>query len=216
MRNQEINQTYTPKKTGGKRIFKSHFVEFFTNTPAYVAISMFLLSGILMSYYSYYNEILNATQILILFPFGLFSFTLVEYFMHRYVFHMEITTRIKEKVQYGTHGVHHEYPNDLGRVVMPPLLSIPLASILFFIAFFVAGKWAYAFMAGFFTGYGLYLFVHYIVHAWKMPKNALKTLWIYHNIHHFQDEDVAFGVTSHIWDRAFGTMPEMQVRKTKK
>ena len=216
MMRQEINQTYTPKKTGGKRIFQSRFIEFFTNTHAYVAISLFILSGLLISYYAYLNEILSSTQVLVLFPIGLFSFTLVEYFVHRYVFHMEITTRIKEKIQYGTHGVHHEYPNDLGRVVMPPLLSIPLASILFFIAFFVVGKWAYAFMAGFFTGYGLYLFVHYIVHAWKMPKNTFKTLWIYHNVHHFQDEDVAFGVTSHIWDRVFGTMPEVQVGKTKK
>ena len=216
MKRHNINQTYAPNGEGRKTIFQSRFVEFFTKTHPYVAISMFIIIGITMSYYAYSNSILSGTQLLYLFPIGLLSFTLVEYFVHRYVFHMEITTKIKEKIQYGAHGVHHEFPNDRARIVMPPLLSLPLASILFFIAFFVAGKWAFAFMAGFFTGYGLYLFVHYIVHAWKMPKNALKTLWIYHNIHHFQDEEVAFGVTSHLWDRVFRTMPEIQVGKTKK
>lgn len=216
MKQANINQTYTPQKKGAKLMFQSKFGEFFTKTNPFVAISLFILAGIVLSLYAFFSDILSGIQILVVFPLGVLSFTLVEYFVHRYVFHMDITTRIREKLQYGAHGVHHEYPNDLGRIVMPPILSIPLASILFFIAFFVSGKWAFAFMAGFFTGYGFYLFVHYIVHAWKMPNNALKTLWIYHNIHHFKDEDVAFGVTSHLWDKVFGTMPEVQAGKTKK
>lgn len=216
MKTNEINQTYSPKKEGRKVIFKSGFVEFFTQTHPYVAITMFILIGVILNLYAYLNQLLNISQILILFPLGLFSFTLVEYVVHRYVFHMEITNKIKEKIQYGAHGVHHEYPNDQSRLVMPPVLSLPISTILFFITYLIAGKWAFSFMAGFFTGYGLYLFVHYIVHAWKMPNNKFKTLWIYHNIHHFQNEEVAFGVSSHIWDRIFGTMPEIKAGKTKK
>lgn len=216
MKSQEINQTYSPKVSGKKKIFRTRFGEFFTHTHPYVAISMFLVIGILLVGYSLYHNILTALQAAILFPIGVFSFTFVEYMVHRHVFHMEITNKIRERIQYGAHGVHHEYPNDQGRLVMPPVLSLPLASILFFIAYLIAGKWAFGFMAGFFTGYGMYLFVHYIVHAWKMPKNNFKTLWLYHNIHHFQNEDVAFGVTSHFWDRVFGTMPEYKAGKTKK
>jgi len=93
---------------------------------------------------------------------------------------------------------------------MPPIFSIPITTILFYIAYIILGDGAFVIMGGVFSGYGLYLFVHYIVHAWKMPKNKFKTLWVFHNIHHFKDEEVAYGVSSHLWDRVFGTMPEFQ------
>lgn len=216
MKTRKTNQTYSPKEAGKKKMFQSQFVELFTHTHPYVAISMFIIIGIVLSSYAFINHLIDFYSLLILFPIGIFTFTFVEYMVHRFVFHMEITNKIKEKIQYGAHGVHHEYPNDEGRLVMPPLLSLPLSTLLFFIAYLIAGNFAFAFMAGFFTGYGLYLFVHYIVHAWKMPKNNFKTLWLYHNIHHYQNEEVAFGVTSHFWDRVFGTMPDLQVGKTKK
>jgi sterol desaturase/sphingolipid hydroxylase (fatty acid hydroxylase superfamily) len=216
MKTQEIKQTYIPKVSGKKTVFTSQFGEFFTHTHPYVAISLFIVIGLSLSLYALLNDRISTFELSLFYPLGLFSFTLVEYVVHRYVFHMAITTKIKEKIQYGAHGVHHEYPNDQGRLVMPPVLSIPLSSILFYSAYLIFGNWAFAFMGGFFTGYGLYLFVHYIVHAWKMPKNSFKTLWLYHNIHHFQNENVAYGVTSHFWDRVFGTMPEFQAGKTKK
>ncbi|MEX2379667.1 MAG: sterol desaturase family protein, partial [Vicingaceae bacterium] len=39
------------------------------------------------------------------------------------------------------------------------------------------------------------------------PKNFLKQLWIHHSIHHYQEDDKAFGVSSPLWDYVFGTMP---------
>lgn len=216
MKTKGINQTYTPKSNGRKVIFNSGFKEFFTQTHPYIAIFLFIIIGLSLTFYAYINQLISSYTVLILLPLGIFSFTFVEYMIHRYLFHMDISNKIRERIQYGAHGVHHEYPNDQGRLVMPPLLSIPLSTILFFIAYLVIGNLAFSFMGGFFVGYGLYLFVHYIVHAWKMPKNIFKTLWIYHNIHHYQNEEVAFGVTSPLWDRIFGTMPEYKAGKTKK
>lgn len=216
MKTQEINQTYTPKGNGRKVIFNSGFAEFFTQTHPFVAIFLFITIGLSLNFYAYSIDLISGSDLLIFLPLGIFSFTFVEYMIHRYLFHMDISNKIREKIQYGAHGVHHEYPNDQGRLVMPLLLSIPLSSILFLIAYFAIGNLAFTFMGGFFAGYGLYLFVHYIVHAWKMPKNIFKTLWIYHNIHHYQNEEVAFGVTSPFWDRVFGTMPEYKAGKTKK
>lgn len=211
-----MKQTYKPIKKSKKTIFRSRFVEVFTNTHPYVAILMFVLIGLFLNLYAYYNHLLSGKQVLIMYPIGIFSFTLVEYLIHRFVFHMEITSKIKEKIQYATHGIHHEFPNDRGRLVMPPVLSLPITLILFLLTYAIAGKWAFSLMGGLFTGYGLYLFVHYIVHAWKMPKNNFKTLWIYHNIHHFKNEEVAFGVSSHFWDRIFRTMPDYKAGKTNK
>ncbi len=205
-----MKQSYAPERKGQETIFQSRFLAFFTNTNPYVAISIFVIGGFFLTLYAYSNHLLTTIQILIIYPLGIISFTLIEYLVHRYLFHMNITTKIRKRIQYLTHGVHHKFPNDMGRLVMPPIFSIPITTILFYIAYIILGDRAFVIMGGVFSGYGLYLFVHYIVHAWKMPKNKFKTLWIFHNIHHFQDEEVAYGVSSHLWDRVFGTMPEFQ------
>ena len=135
MNQREFKQTYQPKGAGRKEIFRSSFAEIFTKTHPVVAISLFILIGILLFIYAVYNQVLLIQQLIPLLFLGIFTFTLVEYLVHRFVFHMELTNRIREKIQYGAHGVHHEFPNDRARLVMPPLLSIPLATIVFLFIF---------------------------------------------------------------------------------
>ena len=211
-----MNQTYQPKATGQKKVFKYKGLEVFTKTHSYIPVSLFIIAGIVLSIYALNEHILSVPELLISYFAGLIVFTFVEYMMHRYIFHMALTTSIRKKTQYLFHGVHHEYPRDKERLAMPPLASIALAIIIFGLINLIMGRWSYGFVAGFLNGYALYLFVHYIVHAWKMPQNKLKTLWLYHNIHHYQDETVAFGVSSHLWDKIFGTLPNKKTGKTKR
>jgi sterol desaturase/sphingolipid hydroxylase (fatty acid hydroxylase superfamily) len=211
-----MNQTYQPKATGQKRVFKYKGLEVFTKTHSYIPISIFIFTGIFLIIYAYSNQILSGTALVASYITGIFLFTFVEYMVHRYVFHMALTTSIRKKIQYLFHGVHHEYPKDKDRLAMPPLASITLAVLVFGAANLIMGKWSYGFIAGFLNGYALYLFVHYIVHAWKMPQNRFKTLWLYHNIHHYQNENVAYGVSTHLWDMVFNTLPEKINKKTKK
>jgi sterol desaturase/sphingolipid hydroxylase (fatty acid hydroxylase superfamily) len=157
--------------------------------------------------YAFTFSSLPAYLIGILFVSGFLIFTLIEYFVHRYVFHMEPDTEIKEKIQYNFHGVHHEYPKDKGRLAMPPVLSVLLAAILLYVFHFVIGEYTFAFLPGFVMGYASYLFVHYAVHAYQPPKNFLKILWINHSIHHYKDHNKAFGVSSPLWDFVFRTLP---------
>jgi sterol desaturase/sphingolipid hydroxylase (fatty acid hydroxylase superfamily) len=211
-----MNQTYQPKASGQKRVFKYKGLEVFTKTHSYIPVSMFMVTGILLSIYAINKQILTGTELLISYFTGLVVFTYVEYMAHRFIFHMALTTVIRRKIQYLFHGVHHEYPRDKERLAMPPLASIALAVLIFGLVNLISSKWSYGFVAGFLNGYALYLFVHYIVHAWKMPKNSLKILWVNHNIHHYQDETVAFGVSSPFWDKVFGTLPDNKTGKTKK
>jgi sterol desaturase/sphingolipid hydroxylase (fatty acid hydroxylase superfamily) len=106
------------------------------------------------------------------------------------------------------HGLHHEFPKDKGRLAMPPLLIIPIAFMFLYIFWLMIGDLSYAFTPGFLIGYAGYLCVHYIVHAFPPPKNFFKTLWINHGIHHYKDPDVAFGVSSPLWDHVFGSLPK--------
>ena len=54
---------------------------------------------------------------------GLLVWTLVEYGMHRFVFHWRFAaTREGQVTAFLTHGYHHAYPRDPTRLVLPPLV----------------------------------------------------------------------------------------------
>jgi sterol desaturase/sphingolipid hydroxylase (fatty acid hydroxylase superfamily) len=91
---------------------------------------------------------------------------------------------------------------------MPPIVSIILASAFFLFYRLIMGDYGIPFTAGFVAGYASYLCVHYSVHAFPPPKNFLKHLWIHHALHHYQQPDAAYGVSSPLWDFFFKTMPE--------
>ena len=76
-----------------------------------------------------------------------------------------------------------------------------------FIFRFTFGSYAFGILAGFTFGYALYLFVHYAIHAYAPPKNFLKVWWTHHAQHHYRQDEVAFGVSSTLWDHLIGTMP---------
>ena len=61
------------------------------------------------------------------FASGIFVWSLSEYVLHRFVFHYEPKQAWLQRVWYLIHGVHHEQPQCKTRLVMPPILSIPLA-----------------------------------------------------------------------------------------
>src|SRR3954468_13249976 len=65
---------------------------------------------------------------------GYVLWTLVEYWIHRTVFHFEPENGLGARLHWMVHGVHHDHPNDPRRLVLPPALSIPFA-LLFLWAF---------------------------------------------------------------------------------
>ena len=79
---------------------------------------------------------------------------------------------------------------------------------MFFVFTLTMGVYAYGFLPGFLTGYATYLWIHFAVHVYRPPNNFLKSLWVLHAIHHYKDDHVAYGVSSHFWDILFGTMPK--------
>jgi sterol desaturase/sphingolipid hydroxylase (fatty acid hydroxylase superfamily) len=169
---------------------------------------MFLgLSGISFFYAVTSTDISLGIGFLVLVA-GYFVFTFVEYMMHKHFFHMEPDTPVKDKLQYSVHGVHHDYPRDKDRLAMPPFVSAAYAAIFYLVFRLIMGDYALYFLPGFLSGYASYLGVHYIVHAFSPPKNFLKVLWVNHAIHHYKDPDMAFGVSTPLWDIIFGTNPK--------
>lgn len=194
-----------PKNSGTKQLFENPILEKLSRTHISVPVSMFFLIGAVLGWYAFSYSELSHLLIGLLFAAGLITFTFVEYWVHRSVYHIEPSTEARAKFQYIAHGVHHEYPRDKTRLAMPPVLAIILAAGLFAVCFFLMGEAAYAFFPGFIWGYAAYLLVHYAVHAYPPPKNFFKHLWINHAVHHYKDAKV-FGVSSPLWDHVFGTM----------
>ena len=75
-----------------------------------------------------------------LFLGGVVFWTFFEYFFHRFVFHFNATTPFQHKILFTIHGVHHQYPNDKDRLVMPITVSIPLAALFGLLFSFIAIK----------------------------------------------------------------------------
>lgn len=199
-----------PKHSGSKKIFDNPFLEKLSRTHISVPIGMFVGFSMVLLWYAFLYTTLSASLIPILFFSGFFAFTLIEYLLHRFLFHMKPDKKWKQNVTYGIHGIHHEFPKDKGRLAMPPIVSLLLAVTLFVVFYSLMNTKVFGFLPGLMTGYAFYLFVHYIVHAYPPPNNAFKQLWINHSIHHYKDNTVVFGVSSPFWDYVFGTMPKKE------
>jgi dihydroceramide fatty acyl 2-hydroxylase len=143
-----------------------------------------------------------------MFAGGMLTWTLAEYVLHRWVFHWTNETQWGKRVHFLLHGVHHDFPNDKDRLVMPLPTSLPLA-LLFFTLFtsLLGARVGEPFFAGFVIGYLFYDGTHYFVHHFTPRSRWGKFLRRHHLTHHFADHDGGFGVSSPLWDYVFRTLP---------
>lgn len=201
-----------PKNRGTKQLFDNPVLEKLTRTHISVPLIIFFAYAAGLLYWSMTHTEQSPATTVVMFFLGALVFTLVEYLVHRYVFHMDTYTAVRAKFQYTVHGVHHEFPKDKDRLAMPPLLSVTIATILLLLFRLVMGDFAFSFLPGFLTGYAFYLSVHYMVHVYQPPKNFLKALWVNHGVHHYKNGEIVFGVSSPLWDYIFGTMRDKPVK----
>jgi len=139
---------------------------------------------------------------------GYVTWTLVEYWIHRTIFHFEPENGIGAKLHWMVHGVHHDHPNDPRRLVLPPALSVPFAVLFLWLFVTIFGSpLGLAVCAGFYVGYLLYDMVHFALHH-SRPRGRLgRRMYELHMRHHFEDDARGFGVSAPWWDVVFGTSP---------
>ncbi len=137
---------------------------------------------------------------------GYLFWTLCEYWIHRIIFHFEPEEGFGARLHWIIHGVHHDHPNDPMRLVMPPSVSVPLATVFVVLFIVVMGTpTAYAFAAGFLAGYVIYDEIHYHLHHHNPSTRAGRLLRELHMRHHFQDDTGGFGISAPYWDKVFRT-----------
>jgi sterol desaturase/sphingolipid hydroxylase (fatty acid hydroxylase superfamily) len=197
------------------RLFKSDFLEFFTHiSPVAVTliwspvILFFLVRAFVINPFAAFPW-----HILLGFILGLFVWTLVEYTLHRFLFHFKSRAPWMDRIIYLFHGIHHHQPQIKTRLVMPPVVSVPLAFIFYGLVYLVvaillkAPLWIEPLMAGLLLGYLIYDLIHYATHHFPMKRGYFKYLRKYHMQHHFKTPEQRFGVSSPLWDYVFGTHP---------
>ncbi len=180
--------------------------------PALPPLLYLPLIGVLL-YIAIGPKDLGVGKVALVFAGGLAFWTLLEYILHRFVFHWQPDTDLGRKLHFTIHGVHHDYPHDPLRLVMPPSVSIPLAVGFFGLFYLVLGpNWSLPAFCGMMIGYLFYDMAHYHVHHHRAKNSLSLALRRYHYRHHFQQSDRAYGVSSPIWDRVFRTSPAVTRR----
>jgi len=140
--------------------------------------------------------------------FALLIWTLTEYVLHRFIFHLNARSRSGEYIIYLFHGIHHDDPQDKTRLVMPPVPAIGIIFLLFlFFKMICPIHLLDVFMGFFLIGYLIYDYIHYATHHFSMANPIGRFLKRWHLQHHHTKEQVQFVVSNPLWDFVFGTYP---------
>ena len=197
------------------RLFKNPVMEYFSHIHPATPLVVYIPVVAVVEYFGFrqVDSILFGILFILL---GVFLWTLLEYVIHRFAFHYNPKTEIGKKMHFLIHGIHHDYPRDSTRLVMPLPVSVPLAVILFFLFKLVFGLYYLNTFGGLVIGYVAYDSIHYATHHFKMKNGIFKFLKEYHLKHHYAGEDTAYGVSNPLWDYVFRTVPTFLEEKDEK
>lgn len=186
------------------RMFKSKFLENLSKVHFSVPLFIFVPAIVYFAWNAFAKQDCSILFFIEYYIIGLVVWSLTEYVLHRFIFHFVPKSSWGLRLHFIFHGVHHDYPKDRLRLVMPPSVSIPLAALFYFLFSLIFSKAAlYCFFPGFITGYLIYDMLHYAMHHYNFKSPVMKRIKDHHMLHHYQDETKGFGVSSSFWDIIF-------------
>lgn len=191
---------------GSARMFESELLERFSHvhplTPAVLYVPVVLAS----CYAAVAVHDVGVGRLALELAVGYMLWTVFEYWAHRLVFHMPVVGSKTARLQFLIHGVHHDYPWDETRLVIPPVASLILC-VLTYTGFRAAlgAPSCHGPFAGFVLGYILYDEVHWYVHAHQPTTRLGRWIRREHFLHHFKYPGTRFGVSCPWLDVVFRT-----------
>jgi sterol desaturase/sphingolipid hydroxylase (fatty acid hydroxylase superfamily) len=205
-----INDRPSPKnrkRDRGFQVLKNPLMEKYIGTSHWLMPGVWFIPTAIACMYASVNVAgVTLAMSFVLFGFGVLGWTLVEYLLHRWLFHSKPVSNLKiREIQFMMHGYHHEFPNDPGRLVAPPALSWPIAATLVAIYSLLFGANWWALFAGTVTGYLGYDWMHFYTHH-AVPRSSFgKFMRRFHLEHHFACANYQFGLSSPLWDMLFAS-----------
>jgi sterol desaturase/sphingolipid hydroxylase (fatty acid hydroxylase superfamily) len=169
---------------------------------------IFPLLAIVLLQYTYKPEPQSSSGSFIArFALGIVLWTLLEYGLHRFLFHVHVRNRKLREVLNGSHYQHHAAPRDPNLILVHPSYGFGVSAVLYAVLL-LAGATAFAAMtilSGIWAGFLYYELLHYRVHQSTSGSALIQHQRRAHFYHHFSHPDRNFGVTSPFWDIVFGT-----------
>lgn len=192
---------------GKPRFFKSTLLENITRCPWWAVPLVWLPIYAALSSAAVRLHGVGAPQLLALQLQGIVLWQAIEYAIHRFLFHANVSSYWGITIHFLFHGNHHKFPKDADRLVFPPLPAAAIASCIYgllLLAFSAAT--ATALMSGVILGYIAYDCLHYgMHHAAHLPGGLLQELRARHAHHHYCDAEHGYGISSVLYDVLLGT-----------
>lgn len=185
------------------RLFRNDLLERFTliSPPAFALTWAAFLAFVL--YTGWGTASLPVSILLVL--LGVLIWTLFEYVMHRFIFHLKPTSAFGRWLIFLAHGNHHAAPGDRYRNIMPPVVSMILFSVVWAVFRILLGPAGSVLSLGFGIGYVAYDTIHYACHQLPMRSPLMRLLRRHHIRHHHVKQEGNYAITAIFWDRVFGT-----------
>ena len=139
------------------------------------------------------------------FALGILFWTLIEYGLHRFVFHWRPAGNAGTMWSFFVHGYHHEFPNDRMRLVAPPFMLFFFGALAILLYSAVFGRMWVPLFGGTCVGYVAYDWIHYYTHHFHPKRGVGAWLRRYHLKHHYQEGNMRYGISSPLWDVVFRT-----------
>ena len=189
----------------GFKVLENDFLERYMATAHWTLPGLWAIPAVI---YLLYRSVdgHGLAEIAWLFGAGMLGWTFIEYWLHRWAFHgAPSQSPLLRNIQFMLHGYHHEFPDDPGRLVAPPVMAVPIFVILTtLIVLCFPGNWP-AILAGTFFGYLCYDWVHYYTHHGRHRGALGKFMRRFHMEHHYKNANIQFGLSSPLWDFVFLT-----------
>lgn len=197
-----MKKNYVSNSQESERMFKSDFMEFFSRVHYSVPLILYVPVVLFFAIKAFVTAGVSAVAFIGYYALGVLVWSVVEYFLNRFVFHFVPASKWGQRMHFVFHGVHHDYPNDTKRLVMPPAVSIPLAFLFYFLFSLILNKaYLWSFFPGFVSGYLFYDITHYALHHHNFKSEFWKRLKKHHMLHHYSDSTKGYGVSSPLWDK---------------
>ncbi|KIZ03590.1 Inositolphosphorylceramide-B C-26 hydroxylase [Monoraphidium neglectum] len=199
--------------TGHPVMFDNAFVERMTCTQWYVVPLLWVPIAAALLWRGWARGGVPLVHLPALVAIGVLVWQLIEYSIHRWLFHLKPTTPEGIKWHFMLHGHHHKYPMDFDRLVFPPVPA-GLVMALFYNLLCAIVPWGYAsaLLGGGILGYVVYDTTHWALHSNAWDPFVTQILRTSHMDHHYVNDKVGYGISSTLYDILFGTLSP-QVRK---
>jgi len=211
-----IEGTYLVPEQCTLKYFDNIVLEAFSKSPWYT-VPILWIPLALFGFFTAISNSANLNMLPIHVFFGMLTWMLLEYILHRFVFHMKTSSFHMNLLHFCLHGYHHIAPMDPFRLTFPPVPALLLGIIVYtLLNMFFTFATAVSLLTGITIGYILYDMEHYALHhsAFLNSIGYYRNMKKHHLYHHYKNENSNFGISSMLFDYVFQSFDPLYLKKS--